>query len=182
MSYKDKNDIGGWRPDLEEEARKWPIGSLFASEGERLYDLVRTHKPKKVIEVGTRYGCSTVHIATALKHNGSGRVHTYDPENIHLPWPIGLGKYIRFYHESYFEEDNKVCDMLFEDGSHLTGFTSRVLTETIASIVAVHDFNHWDCKETVQEEALEVLGEPTEVFQHEESDCGLAIWINPFVE
>lgn len=177
MIYKDKNNIGGWRPDLEEEDRKWPIGSVFASEGERLYDLIRRYKPEKVIEVGTRYGCSTVHIATALKHNGFGRVHSYDPENIHLPWPKGLSKYIKYHHESYFEETNKVCDLLFEDGSHLTGFTSRVLTETTAKVVAVHDFNHWDCKETVQKEAFDVLGMPTEIFQHEESDCGLAIWV-----
>ena len=77
----DKNNIGGWNPDEDEDKRKWPVGSLFPSEGERLYDLVRKHKPKKIIEVGTRYGCSTVHIATALKHNGGGVVHCYDIED-----------------------------------------------------------------------------------------------------
>jgi hypothetical protein len=177
MSYKDKNNIGGWRPDLPENERKWDVGSLFASEGERLYDLIRQHKPRKVIEVGTRYGCSTVHIATALKHNGFGVVHAYDTEDIHKPFPKDLKRYIRFHHMSYFEEPNKVCDMLYEDGAHTPGFTSKVLSETTAKIVAVHDFNHWDCKETVQEESMGVLGRPTEIFQHEESDCGLGIWV-----
>jgi predicted O-methyltransferase YrrM len=72
LSYQDKNNISGWNPEIPEHKRKWPVGSLFASEGERLYDLVIEHKPKKIIEVGTRYGCSTVHLATACLHNGFG--------------------------------------------------------------------------------------------------------------
>jgi hypothetical protein len=78
----------------------------------------------------------------------------------------------------YFKEEDKNCDMLYEDGAHTTGFTSRVLRETTAKVVAVHDYNHRYCIDTVQKEALSVLGTPTEVFQHEESDCGLGIWEN----
>jgi hypothetical protein len=178
MSYQDKNNIGGWNPNIPEGKRKWNVGSLFASEGERLYDLVREHKPKKVIEVGTRYGCSTVHIATALKDNGFGVVHCYDTEDIHKPFPKELKKYIKFHHQDYFELKDKTCDMLYEDGAHTTGFTKRVLSETKAfKVVAVHDFLHWDCKETVRDEAISVMGRPTEIFDHEESDCGLGIWV-----
>ena len=171
--YKDKNDIGGYHP----EGSFWMVGSLFASEGERLYDLVRRHKPKKIIEVGTRQGCSTIHLATACKHNGFGIVYAYDVEDIHVEWPEDLKKHIRFNHMDYFQEKDKVCDMLFEDGAHTTGFTSRVLKETLARVIAVHDYNHRSCLETVQREALRELGQPDEVYQEEESDCGLAIWI-----
>ena len=174
--YIDKNNIGGWNPSIPEAKRKWQVGSLFASEGERLYDLVREVKPKKIIEVGTRYGCSTIHLATACKHNGFGMVHCYDIENVHVEWPDDLKDYITFHHQDYFEEQDKTCDLLFEDGAHTTGFTSRVLRETKAKVVAVHDYLHWDCVKTVKNEADSVLGTPTEVFDHEESDCGLAIW------
>ena len=177
MTYIDKNNIGGWNPEQSESKRKWDVGSLFASEGERLYELVREHKPMKVIEVGTIYGCSTIHIATALKHNGFGVVHCYDTEDIHKPFPKALQKYIKFHHMDYFEEKDKICDMLYEDGAHTTGFTSEVLKQTTAKVVAVHDFLHWDCQETVNKEAISVLGRPTEIFDHEESDCGLGIWV-----
>ena len=53
---------------------------------------------------------------------------------------------------------------MLEDGAHTTGFTKRVLEETKAKVVAVHDYLHRTCIETVQEEALSVLGEPDEVF------------------
>lgn len=178
MSYIDKNNIGGWAPSEPERNRKWPVGSLFASEGERLYDLVREVKPEKIIEVGTRYGCSTVHLATACKDNGVGVVHCYDTENIHFKWPDELKEFIEFHHMDYFEEPDKECDLLYEDGAHTTGFTSRVLRETKANVIAIHDFNHRHCIDTVQRESISILGSPDEVFQHEESDCGLGIWKN----
>ena len=172
-AYKDKNGIGGYFPD---DNSKWPCGSLFASEGERLYDLVRKHKPKKIIEVGTRYGCSTTHLAKACKDNGFGKVHTYDIEQVLKEFPKDLLPFVEFNIQNYFDVEDKTCDMLYEDGAHTTGFTSAVLSETKAKVVAVHDFNHWDCVKTVREEAIGVLGQPDEVFNHEESDCGLAIW------
>ncbi len=174
MTYIDKNNIGGYSP--LEHPPKWEIGSMFASEGERLYDLVRELKPKKIIEVGSRWGCSTTHLATACRDNGFGIVHAYDIEDCHVEFPEDLKPFIKFHHMSYFDAKNKKCDLLFEDGAHTTGFTSRVLKETTAKVVAVHDFLHFDCIDTVQEEAISVLGQPTEIFDHEESDCGLAIW------
>ncbi len=173
-AYKDKNNIGGYSP-LEQPPR-WAIGSMFASEGERLYDLVREHKPKKIIEVGSRWGCSAFHIATALRDNGAGMLHCYDIEDLMRDIPEDLQPYITFHHMDYFKLKNKKCDMLLEDGEHDEGFTSKVLRETTAKIIAVHDYLHRSCIETVQHESIGVLGEPNEIFDHEESDCGLAIW------
>jgi len=174
MIYRDKNNIGGYSP--LENPPKWNCGSMFASEGERLYDLVREFKPKKIIEVGSRYGCSAFHMATACRDNGFGVVHCYDIEDLMREIPEDLKPHIKFHHMDYFKVKNKKCDLLFEDGAHTTGFTRRVLEETTAKVIAVHDFLHRTCIETVQEEALSVLGEPTEVFDAEDSDCGLAIW------
>jgi len=173
--FKDKNDIGGYSPLTNNPI--WPCGSMFASEGERLYDLVREIKPKKIIEVGSRYGCSAFHMATALKHNDNGGIiHCYDIEDLMEEIPEDLKPFIKFHHQDYFKLKNKTCDFLFEDGAHTTGFTEKVLRETTAKVVAVHDFLHFDCIDTVQQPALKVLGHPTEIFDHEESDCGLAIW------
>jgi len=174
MTYIDKNNIGGYSPIPE--TPMWPCGSMFASEGERLYDLVREHKPKKIIEVGCRYGCSTQHLATACRDNGFGVVHCYDIEDLMHPIPEDLNPFIKFHHMSYFDEKNKKCDLLFEDGAHTTGFTEQVLRETKAKVVAVHDYLHFDCIDTVKEPSLKVLGQPNEIFDHKESDCGLAIW------
>ena len=174
MRYVDKNGIGGYSPIGESV---WQCGSLFASEGERLYDLIIEHKPKKIIEVGTRWGCSTVHMATACKHNGFGIIHCYDIEDVHVNFPEDLKPFIKFHHQDYFQLKDKTCDLLFEDGAHTTGFTSKVLRETTSKVVAVHDYLHWDCVDTVKDESESVLGSPTEVFLHQKSDCGLAIWI-----
>lgn len=175
MTYIDKNNIGGYSPLTDNPI--WEIGSMFASEGERLYDLIREHKPKTIIEVGSRFGCSAFHMATACRDNGFGVVYCFDIEKCMRPIPKDLKKHIKFHLGSYFHQDMKECDLLFEDGAHTTGFTKRVLEETTAKVIVVHDYLHRTCQETVFNESNEVLGEPTEVFDHEESDCGLAIWI-----
>lgn len=140
MAYIDKNNIGGYSPIPKKPL--WPIGSMFASEGERLYDLVRELKPKRIIEVGSRYGCSAFHMATACRDNGFGVVHCYDIEDLMRPIPKDLKKHIKFYHTNYFNCKIKKCDLLFEDGAHTTGFTKRVLEETEAKVIAVHDYLH----------------------------------------
>lgn len=163
--------------DLNAYPESYPSGSIFRNEGIRLYELVKKYKPKKIIEVGTRYGCSTQFMALACKENGFGIVHTYDIEDHYIKLHDEIEKFIKRNIKSYFDEKDKVCDLLFEDGAHTTGFTSRVLTETEFKICAIHDYEHWDCHNTVKTEALNILGVPTEIYFEKPSDCGLAIWI-----
>lgn len=164
-------------PDIGGYPERWPSGSIFENEGKRLYDLVRKYKPNKIVEVGTRWGCSTQWLAAACRDNGKGHVDTYDIENLHQPWPEDLSPYITFIQHSIFDEPVSECDMLFEDGAHTTGFTSGVLLQIKAKVIVIHDYMHFGCVETVHEEALETLGEPTEVFFEDPSDCGLAIYV-----
>lgn len=42
--------------------------------GRLLYTLVRTHKPKLVVEFGTSFGLSTLYLAAAVRDNGVGRI------------------------------------------------------------------------------------------------------------
>ena len=167
---------------LQGYPEKYPSGSIFKNEGIRLYELVKKYKPKKIIEVGTRFGCSTQFLAFGCLENGFGEVHTYDIEDHYLGHnPIFATQFdqiIKRHLHSYFDEPNKVCDMLFEDGAHTWGFTSKVLEETTATmVIAVHDYCHWDCLGTVRDESTKVLGAPNEVFLEKPSDCGLGIWV-----
>jgi predicted O-methyltransferase YrrM len=45
------------------------VGRLF-------YILVRTHKPSRIVEFGTSFGLSAIHLAAALRDNGSGHLIT----------------------------------------------------------------------------------------------------------
>jgi len=42
--------------------------------GRLLYTLVRTSRPATVVEFGTSFGISTIHLAAAMRDNGSGHV------------------------------------------------------------------------------------------------------------
>lgn len=162
--------------DLKAYPEEYPSGSIFRNEGVKLYELVKKLKPKKIIEVGTRFGCSTQFMALACKENGFGEIHTYDIEDHYIKKNDDLEPFIKRHLKSYFDETNKKCDFLFEDGAHTTGFTSNVLAETDFKVCVVHDYEHWDCQITVKKEALGVLGNPDEIHFEKPSDCGLAIW------
>jgi len=44
--------------------------------GRFFYLLVRTYKPSRIVEVGTSFGLSAIHLAAALRDNGSGHIIT----------------------------------------------------------------------------------------------------------
>jgi predicted O-methyltransferase YrrM len=49
---------------------------VSADGGRLLYNLVRATKPATVVEFGTSYGISTLHLAAAVRDNGTGQVVT----------------------------------------------------------------------------------------------------------
>ncbi len=96
-----------------------------ASEGEQfiLYGLIRSLKPKVVVETGTHKGLSTLWMAQALHDNGKGVIHTTDPRE----WGA-RGNFRKFP-----ELENRIClhvergdqmqideriDFIFLDGLH----------------------------------------------------------------
>ncbi|NUP19757.1 MAG: methyltransferase [Streptomyces sp.] len=81
------------QPKLLEKIRSretpWTPGELVAAcaggyyaapaaIGRMLYTCVRAIRPRTVFEFGTGYGFTTLHIAAALRDNGSGKLHTVD--------------------------------------------------------------------------------------------------------
>ncbi len=49
---------------------------ISAAGGRLLYTLVRAARPATVVEFGTSFGISTLHLAAAIRDNGTGRVVT----------------------------------------------------------------------------------------------------------
>lgn len=49
---------------------------ISAEGGKLLYNLVRATRPARIVEFGTSYGISTVHLAAAVRDNGTGHVVT----------------------------------------------------------------------------------------------------------
>ncbi|MFI5979593.1 O-methyltransferase [Streptomyces sp. NPDC051555] len=47
---------------------------ISAEGGKLLYNLVRAARPATVVEFGTSFGISTLHLAAAVRDNGTGRV------------------------------------------------------------------------------------------------------------
>lgn len=169
--------IGGYHPDPTRG--KWPSGSIWESEGQRLYELVREHKPKLVVEVGAYYGCSTTWISQALIDNGHGKLISIDKGVFGERWsmvPEENKKVIEFRAEDCFEtEVPENIDLLFEDGMHSPGFTEAVLARFPAKIVVCHDYSHPTVGKHIKDGFHKVVGEPDEVFMCDETDCGLAI-------
>lgn len=62
-----------------DDARLWPLlDNAFipvgAETGRLLYMLVRSRRPSVAVEFGTSFGLSALHIAAALRDNGTGRL------------------------------------------------------------------------------------------------------------
>jgi hypothetical protein len=177
--------IGGYSQD--NSVRKWPIGSAWGSECVWLYRKVREIKPKIVIEIGCQNGCSTSHIALALKHNGGGKVFSIDNgqqigDETGKMIPEELSAWFKLIRMDAFDFDLKrflsgrKIDLLVEDGQHTTGFTKRILEIFLARNVIIHDVEHFDAGKRVKPEAISVLGEPTEIFFEPPADCGYGLW------
>jgi len=93
------------------------VGRLF-------YLLVRAHKPKLVVEFGTSLGLSAIHIASALRDNGFGRLitaeknpHKVERAGLHLA-AAGLADLVEVRQGNAFETLGDACaiNLLVLDG------------------------------------------------------------------
>jgi predicted O-methyltransferase YrrM len=175
-------NLGGYHPDKDDG---WPIGSIWAHEGQKLYDIVKKQKPLLVVEIGAYWGCSTTWIAKALLENilenKKGKLISIDNGSMGVdPWslvPDTLKKVIEFRKADCFKTKvPEKIDILFEDGSHEPGFTEKALKRFKAKTVIVHDYGHFIVGPVIQEDFKKVLGEPDEVVNVDhQHNCGLAI-------
>lgn len=136
--------LRSWEGDSARIAALHPYGDLWGgvNPGDRraLYSLVKGLDPKRVLEVGTHIGSSTIHIAAALKANGSGgQLHTVDIYDVNDPvsgaWRkvgapaspadmlarLGLGGIVTFHADGALDFMKKTAqrfDLVFLDGDH----------------------------------------------------------------
>ena len=172
--YCNEDEIGGY-PEA------WEIGSIWEVEGKVLYALTRYLRPSRVVEFGTRYGCSTAHFCKALTKNRKGKIVTVDTLGNML-----AGKHSKRVESvssegiAYAQQNTKEIDLVFEDGPHSTEFTREVLQTCLpylnpGGLFVVHDTEHWLVGKDVSRGFREAVGE----FGHvliAPSDCGLGYW------
>jgi predicted O-methyltransferase YrrM len=185
-----EDNIGGWHtaPDVA----RWPMGSLFGVEGQVIYSLIRETKPANVMNLGTFHGASAVHMAAALKANGTPKARVYavdlnldafNAANI----PDDLREYIVPIEQDAIEWLNgrwpAKIGLIFEDLLHSPEQVQAVWEIALkkanqGAFILSHDYSHWVVGADVaagiaaagiaHEDGLEVLIEP--------SDCGLFIY------
>ncbi|MDX3388197.1 class I SAM-dependent methyltransferase [Streptomyces niveiscabiei] len=61
-------------PQEQADAKAEVYMPISAQGGRLLYNLVRAVRPATVVEFGTSFGISTLHLAAAVRDNGTGRV------------------------------------------------------------------------------------------------------------
>ena len=77
LSRRDARPLNPVIEALESEPASFPA-SVFPEVGQLLYSLVRSLRPRAVVETGCYVGYSTLCIAQALEENDAGHVHSFD--------------------------------------------------------------------------------------------------------
>lgn len=196
IRYAGEDVIGGY--SYRAADRKWPMGSLFAEEGQVLYALVRILKPAHVAEIGSLRGCSTAHLATALSVNGSGHITAIDISGGALDmFPKHLDSVLTGITGDGLEwlagQEDESIDLLFEDSSHGEEMCASIAALcktklTPGGVLIVHDAAHTESIDgngvhTPSPVGAEIcagldraLGNEYRVYLSEPSDCGFAAW------
>jgi predicted O-methyltransferase YrrM len=192
LPYAEMDDLGGFHPDPAQA--KWDVGAIFAVEGQTLYALIRALKPLSVVEIGSGKGCSTNHIASALKVNDIeqfehvGHVVTLDRGNtpaIDGRW----GSYVTVLNGDAFDyleaqPDNSI-DFILEDAAHSEAMCYRVgeLAKTKlrpGGVLMAHDAVHPTVGRDVRA-GYDRAGLDFRTYLTDPSDCGWAVWKRPVV-
>jgi predicted O-methyltransferase YrrM len=196
VKYIDEDLTGGYH--VQAALATWPSGSVWESEGQMLYALVRYLKPQHVVEIGCLYGCSSTHIASALLKNGSGRISSVDnAANGKHGDLIPLDRrevidLVRMDGGVYLESlpDNSV-DMIFEDAGHgeedVYRFTVLAMKKLkpgglLINHDALHDLAYYNDGNKVAADdgqkiraGLTRAGANFQTYKPHESDCGFAV-------
>ncbi len=158
----------------------WPGGSVWEDEGRLLYALVRALQPETIVEVGSKAGCSTSHLAAACAMNGKGKVIAVDPAADFSRLDPALLAHVEPVKKDVFAwQPPAGIDFLFEDGAHTPGFTGGVLERlrdhlSPAAMVLCHDPFQRDFGDRIWAEFQEAMGEGADRVLITPSDCGLA--------
>ena len=128
-----------WTKRIGEVSPPVMTGSINPGEQRALFALVAALRPKRILEVGTHVGGSTIALAAALESNADGSLVTVDVLDVNSPerstWPgtqpgevpqvrlkrLGLSHRVSFVRASALEllrSWSDPLDLVFLDGSH----------------------------------------------------------------
>lgn len=201
IRYGNEDQLGGYH--INEALRKWESGSIWGSEGQILYALVRTLKAERVVQIGGWMGCSAAHLAAAVRANGAGQVVSID-NNSEIPQQgtaltgelLDYVDFVTANGEDWLaEQDDNSLDLVFEDANHSVesvAALSRLSLQKLkpGGVLVNHDSGHdvayvgdggiipSDLGRRVRD-GLEQAGARYRPYITEESDCGLAISVKP---
>ena len=142
------------------------FGGVNPGDRRALYYLIRALRPRRVLEVGTHIGASTLYIARALRANGEGSVVTVDITDVNdsvlgawrsvgqrmsprsFAQELGCSDRITFVvstSQQFLATSAESFDLIFLDGDHAAhtvyGEISRSLVALSASgTIVLHDF------------------------------------------
>jgi predicted O-methyltransferase YrrM len=184
MPYAEADNIGGYHPDAAQ--RKWWTGAIWEVEGKTLYALIRALQPETVVEVGSGTGCSSTHMAAALKANGGGHVTTVDRGNT-PQIPADLQVFVTILPGDGIDylallPDNSV-DFILEDADHTKDMCAAIgeLAKTKlkpGGVLMAHDAAHFAVGADVKA-GYDLAGLDFRVYLTDPSDCGWAVWKRP---
>ena len=128
-------------------------GPLQDDEALFLYGLVKTLKPKTVVEFGFRFGFSAWNFLKSL--DSDARLYSYDINNDNPQAPAHSDKRFKFYLKSMTEFnsndiDNRLIDIALIDAGHVYDIniiTYKLLLDKMSlnSVIIVHDTGvHFD--------------------------------------
>jgi predicted O-methyltransferase YrrM len=141
---------------VTEDYERWSCNDVDSTETELIEligSLVRAIKPKLCVEVGAYIGLCSLAIATALRENGRGHLHSFEASSLSArvaeEMTAGLPVTIHRMLDVHFDPAtlHSPVDFLFVDGNlDNRGDSLRHwqpwLSET--NLVAVHDSLKWD--------------------------------------
>ncbi len=209
IRYANEDAIGGYH--INEALRLWPMGSMWGTEGQIIYALIRFFKPETIAEIGGWAGCSATHMAMAVKANSKGHIISVDNGVGGMPHGHLIPDEYRQY-VTLVNEDGRVwlshltpnsVDFLFEDADHSTPLVKELARLALAKVSAgglylahdaAHDFayvggnapgTYNKVNSTVGQAVRQGLAEAGLSFTPylaEPSDCGLAIAVMPGVK
>lgn len=184
MDYAAEDKVGGFHNDPAQ--RQWQLGSMWSVEGQAIYAVVRAMKPQQIVEIGTWRGCSTTHILSALKANGSGRLISIDPlgnagelvpSELRGQWTMLYGKAEEVLPMAHVS----AVDLVFEDGPHGRQDTINVLRAVNSALrprlIISHDGAHFMVGDDVRAAYREVYGVDPQMALIDPADCGFC-WLD----
>lgn len=119
-------------------------GGVTPGEGQLLYGLVRALRPDVVIEVGTGYGHSTLHLAAGVRDNSFGHVYTVEIDDGRRS--AATGNIAEAGLSPYVTQSDEIpplaADLVFLDAGHLPDDV-RAYMDAIdvepSGVVVIHD-------------------------------------------